>query len=117
MSYYNNMRIVLVRSESRLFYVITDKSNSKIKTINKKAIYLQSDYLVNDTQYVSSGIECNVYFNPIDKDITITELSCDNIIKLINKINCKFKNKDFYSNKSLSQVDMLISLLNTFLYS
>lgn len=117
MSYYNNMRIVLVRCESRLFYVITDKSNTKIKTINKRAIYLQSDYLVNDTQYVCFGIQCSVYFNPIDKDITITELSRDNIIKLINKINCKFKNNNFYANKYLSQVDMLISLLNTFLYS
>lgn len=111
------MRIVLVKFESKLFYVITNKSNSKIKTINKRAIYLQSDYLVNDTEYVCSGIQCSVYFNPIDKDITITELSRDNIIRLINKINWKFKNNDFYSNKSLSQVDMLISLLNTFLYS
>ena len=117
MSYYSNMRIVLVRCESESFYIITNKSNSKIRTINKKAIYLQDDYLVNDTQYISYRIECSVCFNCKDKDITITELTVEDIIKLINKINCKFKYNDIYNRESLSQVDMLISLLNTFLYS
>lgn len=39
--FYNlNMRIILVNCQSESFYIITNKSNSKIRTINKKKLYI-----------------------------------------------------------------------------